>query len=386
MKVLYAMAHPSDRLADERAGHVVRPRQLLAALERVGHEVLVEEAAGPPIAVRAASTYWRLRSALPAPAALTARDLARVVQNGRFSHKLSARVLEWRPDFVLETQVAFSHAGVRAVRGLRTPVVLDDVSPVEEDEETYDVKLKGLARSRRAKSLAGAALITITSNTIRAALVAEGVPADRLAVIPNGIPDTALDRGAELETLRDRLGFARDEVILGYAGSFQPFHRFDLLIRALAEPGMPERVRVLALGDGAARGGLESLANELGVGPRIVFSGRVPSDDVSSYLQVTDVGVLPATEDYTNPMKLYDYMGAGLPVIAPNQVAVTDVLPQGGSLFTPGSVSALAQAIETLVADPRRRAAGSVAAKSAALHHTWSARARQLIDEISARM
>ena len=74
MKILYVMSHPSDRLDDERAGHVVRPRQLLASLRAAGHEVRVCSAAERAGTQQAASLYRSARPAVPSTPLLLARD------------------------------------------------------------------------------------------------------------------------------------------------------------------------------------------------------------------------------------------------------------------------------------------------------------------------
>ena len=113
----------------------------------------------------------------------------------------------------------------------------------------------------------------------------------------------------------------------------------------------------------------------LGLSGRVRFAGRVPSPDVPQVLAAADLAVLPATEEYMNPMKLYEYLGAGLTVVAPDQAAVASVvaeLEQGDVvLFEPGSVHGLAVAIG--------RASGSPRGAAPAAAHTWDDRADAML-------
>ncbi len=385
MRLLYSMAHPSDRLNSERAGHVVRPRQLLAALSADGHDVRIEEAAAAPAAAAAARSYRSIRSTLPPAVALTARDLTRTLQNERFARRLIHSLTDAPADVILETQVAFSTAGARAARRAALPLVLDDVSPASEDEDVYDVRLRHLARSRRRTSLEEASLVVVTSSSIRDTVVEEGVPPHRVAVIPNGVAESEAPAVGG-QRLRAILNFPQDALVLAYVGSFQPFHRVDLFLQSLAAPEVPARVHALLIGDGIARAEAERLVVALGLEHRVSFTGQVPSDAVGEHLLAADVGVMPATADYTNPMKLYDYLHAGLPIVAPRQRAVTEIVPEAaGRLFEPGSAAALAAAIVVLATEEEARLTMAGAAAAAGRGHSWRARARLLVEEINSR-
>lgn len=383
MKLLYVMSHPSDRLEDERAGHVVRPRQLLQGLRAAGVETAVVEAASSPVAQAAASSYRGARERLPAGPLLLARDAVRVLQNERFARRALQVARAEGAEVLLETQVAFSTAGASVARRTGLPLVVDDVSPVEEDEEVYDVRLRALARTRRRRTLTAATLVLCSSAAIRDSLHAEGVPPERVAVLPNGVPSAAAQRLPADPGRRRALGLSPDHTVVAYVGSFQPFHRVGLLVEALARPDVPEHVRVLLVGDGGERAQVEALAQSLGVAHRVVAVGRVPSEDVAQHLALADAAVLPATADYTNPMKLYDYLAAGLPVVAPDQRAVRDVLGDvPAALFVPGSAADLARQLTLLAEDGALRERLAHASRGAGTTHSWDARARALLAEL----
>ena len=84
------------------------------------------------------------------------------------------------------------------------------------------------------------------------------------------------------------------------------------------------------------------------ISQRAVIVGQIAYDRVASYVAVADAGVLPATEDYTNPMKVVEYLAAARPAIAPRQRAVADLVVDGdnGILFEPGDVPALSRRCE----------------------------------------
>jgi len=191
--------------------------------------------------------------------------------------------------------------------------------------------------------------------------------------VPNGVAAAATR--AEGLAWRVDHDVPADRTVAVYVGSFQQFHRVDLLVRAVADRAFPADVDVVLAGDGETRADAEALAEELGVSHRLRFLGRVPSVSVPVVLAAADLAVLPATEEYMNPMKLYEYLGAGLVAVAPDQHAVAEVVTEVGPVaqvvvFEPGDAAALAVAVDPALALARRDDTSS-AGRAA----TWDERA-----------
>jgi glycosyltransferase involved in cell wall biosynthesis len=113
------------------------------------------------------------------------------------------------------------------------------------------------------------------------------------------------------------------------------------------------------VGDGPERPRVERLADEVGV--RAVFTGTVAHDDVPDHLAAMDVAILLATPGqafHYSPLKLAEYLAAGLPVVAPNVGDLPSRLTDGTDavLVAPGEVEALAAALRRLQSDPAQRA------------------------------
>jgi glycosyltransferase involved in cell wall biosynthesis len=372
--VLFTNSHPSDRLCDERAGHIVRANALIAGLRRAGHDVTVVEAASGSGAQAAAAAYHGRAGRLPPRVRLVARDTVRAVQSVLHGLRVAGAARRSHADVIVETHNTSSVAGALGALLSRRPLVLDDVTPAFEDDRYYELGVRWWARlARRAAVRRSARLVTV-SDGIREALRAEGVDATRVSLVPNGVAAAATP--AQGIAWRLDHGVAPDRTVVVYVGSFQQFHRVDLLVRAVADPAFPPQVDVVLAGDGETRADAEALAAELGVSGRLWFVGRVPSVSVPVVLAAADLAVLPATEEYMNPMKLYEYLGAGLVAVAPDQQAVAGVVSEVGTsarvvTFAPGDASALASALARAVAVVDQR--GSAAEPACAA--TWDERA-----------
>lgn len=382
MRILYSFPHPSDTLAAERAGHVLRAASLVGGLEDLGHTVERVEAAAGRSAQAGVDTYRGfVRRVLPSRAARAARDVARVVHGRRFARRLVEVGRRGPFDVLLETHVAFSTAGARAARALGIPLALDDVAPAWEERELYGGGLDALEARVRRQVLGHAALLVTPNATLRDELATEGVDPARLAVVENGVSPGFYDPGlgGRGAARRRALGFGADDLVAVFVGSFQPYHRAELLVEALAGTPPAVGLRVLLVGDGSTRSGVLARAEALGVARRVVATGRVPHDEIPELVAAADVGVMPATNDYGDPMKLYEYLAAGRPVVAPRQRGIEGAVVDGRNavLFPPGDVAALAACLTGLRdADRRSRLAAAAAVDGAGL--SWRHRAAVL--------
>ena len=213
-------------------------------------------------------------------------------------------------------------------------------------------------------------------------LVELGVERKRILVTPNGVhleqytsPDPAVARAAlGLEGLQQPL--------LGFVGYVRPWHRMDLVLRALADPAL-DGCHLALLGEGPAEADLRAAAARLGLEGRVHFVGARPHGSIPGLLAAFDVAVVPAINPYASPLKLFEYMAAGLAVVAPDQPNLREVLEHGTNalLVRPEDGSALLEALASLVNDaPLRARLGGQARRSIEDRDlTWRSNARRVV-------
>jgi glycosyltransferase involved in cell wall biosynthesis len=180
-------------------------------------------------------------------------------------------------------------------------------------------------------------------------------------------------------------------IIAAYAGHLYPWKGVDVFVRALA---LAPDVRGLIVGGHPGetdRARVESLARELGLGGRLTITGLVPPHEVRQRLAVADVLVLPNTlsaisERYTSPLKLFEYLTLGRPIVASDLPAVREILTDGVTalLSPPGDAHALAAALERLAGDAALARALGEAAAALADEYTWERRAARLEPALAA--
>jgi PEP-CTERM/exosortase A-associated glycosyltransferase len=214
-----------------------------------------------------------------------------------------------------------------------------------------------VSRALETHALARADHVTTICEGLRGEIVARGIPGDRVTVIPNAVDTAAFRFGAAPDpALKARLGL-EDATVVGFAGSFYGYEGLDLLIEACAGllPRHPS-LRVLLVGGGPQEAALRSQAAALGLGERVVFTGRVPHDDVQRYYELIDVLAYPRHRirltELVTPLKPLEAMAQGRMLVASDVGGHRELVRDGdtGFLFRAGDASALAAAIERVLA------------------------------------
>lgn len=207
-----------------------------------------------------------------------------------------------------------------------------------------------------ARILRAFAAVIAVSAEMRRDLECRGIRPDRIHLVPNAVPEVAVGESARMRhAARARIGLTDDHFVYGYVGRLSLEKGVEHLLDAFAlHSGASPNSRLLVVGDGPSRPGLERQAIDRGVGSRVVFTGFRTDTDV--WYSALDAFVLPSLTEGT-PMALLEAMNHGVPAIASAVGGVPAVLTDGanGLLVPPGDVARLAAAMETLAASSSLR-------------------------------
>jgi glycosyltransferase involved in cell wall biosynthesis len=288
--------------------------------------------------------------------------------------------------FVWQRHELFHTAGIELAHRLQVPSVLFVPAAVVWESRQWSVRRPGwgavLERVGEHKALKSADLVACGSELVAEQVHRMGVREDRMMVTPSGADLDLFDEQLDPEVVRKELRLT-NRFVVGWVGSFRKFHALDVAVEALA--GI-EGATLLLVGDGPERARVRELGREYGVAVRL--TGTVPYQAVPKYLAAMDVALVLGSPDqafHYSPLKLAEYLAAGLPVVAPNVAQLHDRLTDNvdALLIPPGDPAALAASIKLLKDDPGLRQRLSRAAQeTAATSWSWDNELQRILDRV----
>ncbi len=294
-----------------------------------------------------------------------------------------------RADALFTRDLGLAAALLRIPRTLRAPVTYESHGYAPEVARALpqlvatasipsERKLARLARREALVWRRADGYVTITEGLASELRERLGPRAD-VAVVPDGV------RLQSEEPRTIPRAARQDAPVVAYSGHLYAWKGVDILLDAIARlPG----VRGLVIGGHEREPDLarvRALADALGIADRVQFTGLVPPAQVAGLLRAADVLVLPnpasaISTRFTSPLKLFEYMAAGRPIVATDLPALREVLRDGETavLVTPGDAAALAAGIERVITDAQLAGRLASAARAAVDDYTWDRRAERL--------
>jgi glycosyltransferase involved in cell wall biosynthesis len=287
---------------------------------------------------------------------------------------------------------------IAVARPRRIPVIVDFHENFPAALQSYRERLSrprgailelvsGIGRWERYEGRAAqeATALIVVVDEARERLVANGAPADRIAVVEN-TEDVARFGSLPVGDVPE-LAAAATGLRLLYAGGFGGAHRgLDTAVEAMPailaqEPGA---VLVLA-GDGPMRAQLERRAAELGVGEHVLFLGWLPFERIPSVIAACDIGLVPHAAhphtEATSPHKLFQYMLMSKPVVVSSCRPLQRVVEGTGAgvVFRAGDAADLAAAVLSLRDERRRHELGAAGHAAVLERYNWSRSGEELL-------
>jgi glycosyltransferase involved in cell wall biosynthesis len=334
-------------------------------------------------------TEASVRRRLPPVAKTAVRDVLHWRRGRRFSINPTGPWSGTHVTLVWQRHDLFTTAGVDLARRLGVPSVVFVPAAKVWEAEQWGTTRPGWGRllEWRAErpSLLGADLVACGSQPVVEQIVRLGVPEERVLLTPTGVDLELFAEPPDPTTLRRRLGL-EDRFVVGWVGSFRRFHALEQAVEAVsAVPG----TAMLLVGDGPERPSIERLARQLGT--PAVFTGTVAHHQLPAHLAAMDAAVVLAPVGqpfHYSPLKLAEYLAAGLPVVAPATGQLAERLTDGvdAIVVPPHDVADLAAALHRLRDDPEERARLGKAARAAAeAEWSWDHQVRRVIDALHRR-
>lgn len=275
---------------------------------------------------------------------------------------------------------------LRVARRLNIPMVYEVRAFWEDAAADHGTGREGGLRYRLTRAMETYALkrvdaVTTICEGLRGDIVARGIAEHKVTVIPNAVDIEKFSGGATADlALAHALGLG-DNLVLGFIGSFYAYEGLAILLRAL--PHMLRHradIRILLVGGGPQEAALIQLAAGLGVQDKVVFTGRVPHNDVQRYYDLIDVLVYPRLSmrltDLVTPLKPLEAMAQGRLIAASDVGGHRELIRAGetGVLFKSNNPDDLAAKVLELIQHTERwPALKSAARQFVVTERNWKA-------------
>jgi glycosyltransferase involved in cell wall biosynthesis len=257
---------------------------------------------------------------------------------------------------IYERYSLFAYAAMEFARINAIPGILEVNSPLVEEQLKHRVLIhQELAERTARRTMTAAGAVVAVSEAVGDHVRIQRLDSTGIHVIPNGVDSTRFNNESSHGT---RLQFG--EFTVGFVGTLKPWHGVTELLKAF--PRFLDQVpgsKLLIVGDGPELERLKLQAAELlgASQDRAIFLGAVEPSSIPNLLRSMDIAVAPYLDQenfYFSPLKIFEYMAAGLPIVASNVGQISELIVHGksGMLVTPGHTDELSEALIELANRP----------------------------------
>lgn len=295
-------------------------------------------------------------------------------------------------DLIHERFNLLSLGGAWASRKLGIPFVLEVNADLLEQRKFKGTPERGLRRlfavwATRLCFNAASKIICISGGLKDHLSRKWNIEDSKLTVVPCAADVDALEPNQNPELIRRDLGLT-DEPVVIWVGGFYPWHDLELLLQSFTLVLQRHAsAKLILVGDGQTRRSIAHKVQTNGLEQSVIMTGAIAHSDVPRMLSIADIAVVPsapvpASSGGTGtPLKLFEYMAAGKPIVATALDQAAQVIQDGhtGLLVEAGNVNRFAEAILTLLNDPAKRMClGQNARQRAIQLYSWEQYTRQL--------
>jgi len=209
-------------------------------------------------------------------------------------------------------------------------------------------------------------VVSVTPQIVSYLLTNLYCPASKVDVIGNGVDITRfypIHEEALLRERKRRMGIGREEIVIAFVGNLARWQGVNILIdSAMALLSQGEKLKLLVVGDGPLKGELMRQASRSGFGKEVIFTGMMEYEDIPLLINLADICVAPFISRRNrltgvSPLKVFEYLACGKPVVASRIEGLEFVEGEGGAgrLVGPEDAEGLERTLNDLIKSPQER-------------------------------
>lgn len=335
--------------------------------------------------------------------------LAELLYNLFSYQSFKRKILKYRPDFIYHRFSGYTYSIAKISKILKIPLILEFNSFDSWKILNWEVSNNPLKRIIQKKALLKivrqiedynlrqASTIIVVSEPLKRDLVKIGIPEDKIIVNYNGVElekfNPVITESKRCREIRNSLGLEKKKTIVGFSGTFGPWHGIPQLTEAIytiLRNKLSDNVQFVIIGDGGKL--KDDMGKRLSKYNEVIFTGMVPYDAIQYYLAICDVLVSPhcllsgGKEFFGSPTKLFEYMAMGKGIVASDLGQIGEVLEDNKTaiLVKPENIEELIDGILKMVNDKTlRERLGREARNTVMNNYTWDKNIERLLERIN---
>jgi len=285
---------------------------------------------------------------------------------------------EQNPDIIHERFHVPNPYSIKIHEKLRIPKVLE-VNSLYIEEGVYKGKAKEIALEHRRRLFGQCKAIITQTETLKNMI--RKLTDKPIYVVPNGVDTEMFRPDVCCEDIKRGLGID-DKVVVTFVGSFKKWHGVDLIPK-IAKRFEGKKVKFLLIGSGELFEYVKKMKTD-----NMILVGAKPHDEIPKYLALSDILIAPFNDEYFrgkgfwwNPVKLFEYMSSGKPIVSYDYEEVRKIVRDAGLLAKPGDLEDFIRKLESLIEDEKlRKEMGKKGREIAVKEYDWRARAKQTVE------
>ena len=322
-------------------------------------------------------------------------ELADLEYNDLLIPTLVEKYQNQKPSFIYQRYGLNNYTGAYLAKKLNIPFVLEYNGSEIWMSHHWGKTLhyESVAQAIETANFQSADLIIGNAESMEDELVAYGVSRDKICIIPNGVDASRFSPEIDGSAIRSQLGFAKDNVVVSFIGTFGPWHGAEVLAQTISKVcANNPHVRYLFIGGGGSYEQVKEIVKSSGYEDRVRMIGFVPQLEAPLYLAACDILVSPqipnpdGTPFFGSPTKLFEYMAMGKAIVASDLDQIGRILKDGKTalLATPGNEDSLADCILRLASDSKLRTTlGTNAREDVVKNYTWDTHVQIILDTLA---
>lgn len=314
-------------------------------------------------------------------------DLKQLLLNFKYIIKEFRIIAVEQPDLIISRLELYLFSSLLLSKLMKIPIIIEADAPCVYELKEFSKefwRIPWLAGFIERLNLKKADISVCVSNAAKQYFIDQGVPEHKLVVITNGAD---IDK---FHPLVDKTPILKKDIsgktVVGFVGSFHFWHGIENLIEVIKKTIQAYQNTIfLLVGEGGPmKQKLEHVVKHEGLQRLVILAGYISYEDIPEYISAMDIVLAPYPKlkfFYYSPVKIFEYMSSGKPVITTNIGQISEVIKNGynGFLTEPDNIEQiLSKLLELLVNPELRSSIGKNARETIIANHTWMKKASQL--------